>query len=137
MEELSYRAKTLKGLCREARKRLASGFWSEREEEKRKLKEQREFFNIKALFAGHLQKLINGEPPSEEVSFRSKVEEIIDNEDDIFNPLKLLMDETAMESMDYETKQRYVLSLSERYLRVRAQILEERKLKSALEGVEE
>ncbi|MBQ2711987.1 MAG: hypothetical protein IJF71_01275 [Clostridia bacterium] len=134
MQEVCYRAKTFKSLCREARKRLASDFWSEREEEKRKLKEQSEYLNIQTLFADHLQVLIRGELPSEEVSFRSKVEEIIDNEDDIFNPLKLLMDETAMDEMDYESRQRYVLALSERYLKVRAQIIEERKLKAALDS---
>ena len=43
-------------------------------------------------------------------AFKEKVEYLMDNEDEIFNPMHFLMDEKLMKTLDSEQKERYLLS---------------------------
>ena len=65
--------------------------------------------------------------------FEERVREIVENEESISNPITLLIDDTIVESLgDYNSRQRYLMSVSERYRKVREEILREKKLREAI-----
>lgn len=113
--------KTLKQYCKEAMKRMKSGFWQnyydnlntelEKAEQKgiapSKVKEyysERVTDNIK-----------KGNDNFEE--FYKKVKELLDTEGEVSNAIGRLTDREYYQTLTYEEQQRYNLSLSEKYLK--------------------
>ena len=111
--------KGIREYSKDAKAQLCIGFWQERKEELALAEAVDE--------AAAAQVSVRTEPSAEEDPlFLRKVAEIVDNEDCISNPLRLLMDDTELEGLDYEGRQRYIFRLSERYAAARAKILKER-----------
>ena len=59
-------------------------------------------------------------------AFKEKVEYLMDNEDEIFNPMHFLMDEKLMKTLYSEQKERYLLSTIDKYMRFKNEITMER-----------
>lgn len=120
--------KSLKEAAREAKKRLKSGFWSNVRMEEKSLTSGDASDIEKYMSSKVLKQLKENDQQEKDKLFYKKVEEIVDNEVSITNPLKLLMDDTIMALLDYSGKQRYILDISQKYLAIRSQILKEREI---------
>ncbi len=112
-------AKTLKELAREAKGRMKSGFWSEcKEDLEKNLKSAREQgineTRVERFFADKLAATLGGEKEDE---FYLRVKELLLKEGEVSDAIGRLTDKAYYDTLSYEDKQRYNLSLSERYLR--------------------
>ncbi len=112
-------AKTLKELAREAKGRLKHGFWSEcKEDLDRNLTSAREQgineTRVERFFTDKITATLNGEKEDE---FYLKVKELLKTEGEVSDAIGRLTDKAYYETLSYEEKQRYNLSISERYLR--------------------
>ncbi len=122
----------MKQAAREAKKRLKSGYWSRVRDEHSSITAGNAADVEKYIGNKVLRELKESSQHEQDRLFYKKVEEIIDNECSIINPLRLLTDDTVMETLDYPGRQRYILKISEKYLQTRRQILDERALKNNL-----
>lgn len=61
-------------------------------------------------------------------NFYEKVKEILVNNEDIFNPLKRLMDEDKLMNLDPRGRERYLLETIEKYQQARRMIQNEKNL---------
>lgn len=61
-------------------------------------------------------------------AFYEKVKEIITDNEDIFNPLKRLMDENKLMNLDPHGRERYLLETIEKYQQARRMIQSERNI---------
>ena len=113
--------KTLKQYAREAKIRLKKGFWQnyhkDLDEKIEKATEAgvapskvKEYYNY--VVAGNIK---NRKDDDEE--FYIKVKKILDEEGEISDAIGRLTDKKAFETMSYNEKQKYTLTLSERYLK--------------------
>ena len=113
--------KTLKQYAREAKMRLKKGFWQnyhkDLDEKIEKATEAgvapskvKEYYNY--VVAGNIK---NRKDDDEE--FYIKVKKILDEEGEISDAIGRLTDKKAFETMSYNEKQKYTLTLSERYLK--------------------
>ncbi len=113
--------KTLKQYAKEAKKRLKEGFWqkcSENLSQEIKRAEEvgvsaskvKEYYTMKV--AENIKK-----PKEDGEEFYSKVEHLLLTEGEVPDALGRLTDKEYFETLSYEEKQRYTLSLSERYLK--------------------
>ena len=112
-------AKTLKELAREAKGRMKSGFWSEcKDDLEKNLKSAREQgineTRVERFFADKLAATLGGEKEDE---FYLRVKELLLKEGEVSDAIGRLTDKAYYDTLSYEDKQRYNLSLSERYLR--------------------
>ena len=130
---MSEELKSLKQLCKEAKQRMKSGFWQRYRENLNKELESakntgvpeskvREYFTYKVITG------IEDKKDSEQ-EFYSKVKNLLDTEGEVSNIIGRLTDKEYYQTLSYEEKQRYSLSLSERYLKA----LERYKKEKALE----
>lgn len=112
-------AKTLKELAREAKGRMKKGFWSDCKEDLDKnlssaraqgINETR----VERFFADKINAAIVGEKEDE---FYLRVKELLLTEGEVSDAIGRLTDKEYYDTLSYEEKQRYTLSLSERYLR--------------------
>ena len=112
--------KTLKQYCKEAKMRLKSGFWqnykSNLDQELVRAKESgiseskvKEYYSCKIT-----EDIKNTEAEFEK--FYKKVKTMLDEEGEVSNAIGRLTDKEYFATLSYEEKQRYTLSLSERYL---------------------
>ncbi len=113
--------KTLKDYCKEAKKRLKTGFWEEHyknlnEELARAKNHGVSPSKVKEYYSKKVSHNIRAVKPFEE-SFYQKVKSILDNEGEISNVIGVLTDRAYFDSLSYEEKQRYTLELSENYLK--------------------
>ena len=111
--------KSLKAEARRAKIRIKSGFWTERKEElQTQMQRAREqgMNESKAgrFFAERVSKEIAGETDDE---FYVRVKRMLLEEGEVSNAIGRLTDKPYYDSLSYEEKQRYTLSLSEKYLR--------------------
>ncbi|MBR1890762.1 MAG: hypothetical protein IJ817_03700 [Clostridia bacterium] len=60
--------------------------------------------------------------PNEDVSFKSRVENLLSQEGVISNPVQYLIDESALKGMSEENKERYVLSTLDKYNALRREL---------------
>jgi len=131
---MSEEIKSLKQYCKEAKKRLKSGFWTKYKEELAKeiqlAKESgvseskvKEYFNYKVANG------IKEDVKDTEQNFYIRVKAILDVDGEVSDIIGRLTDHVYFERLSYEEKQRYTLSLSERYLKA----LERYKKEKALE----
>ncbi len=113
--------KTLKQYAKEAKKRLKEGFWKKcaeslTEEIKRAEEVGIPASKVKEYYA---KKVADGikKPRSEDDDFYLKVKNLLETEGEVADALGRLTDKEYFETLSYEEKQRYTLSLSEKYLK--------------------
>ena len=113
-------AKSLKQYCKEAKKRLKSGFWQNyhqsldaelaRAEEKGiSTSKVKEYYAYK--ISGDIK---NTKDEFDE--FYKKVKKLLDEEGEVSNAIGRLTDKEYFDTLSYDDRQRYTLSLSEKYL---------------------
>ena len=112
-------AKSLRELAREAKCHLKSGFWNECKEDldKNILSSREQGINeskVERYFADKITATLNGEKEDE---FYLKVKELLLAEGEVSDAIGRLTDVDYYATLSYEEKQRYNLSLSEKYLR--------------------
>lgn len=111
--------RTFREEARRAKSRMKSGFWTackEDMDEQLELARQQGLNESKAgrFFKTQVSAKIAGDT---EDNFYLKVKEILLSEGEVSDAIGRLTDKPYYESLTYEEKQRYNLSLSERYLR--------------------
>jgi hypothetical protein len=111
--------KSLKAEARRAKLRIKSGFWAERKEElqtQKQLAREQGVNESKAgrFFAERVSRQIAGETDD---AFYLRVKQMLLEEGEVSNAIGRLTDKPYYDSLSYEEKQRYTLSLSEKYLR--------------------
>ena len=127
-------SRSLKELSLEAKRRLKKGFWTEISREKQNVNSSNTD-DVNLYFDSKIMKSIKKEGEAEaDRMFEERVREIVENEENISNPITLLIDDTIVERLDYNSRQRYLMSISERYNRVREEILRDKKLLEAIQG---
>ena len=119
MEKRSVEERTLRQEARQAKSRMKSGFWRDcKQDLGRHLEKAREqgFNESKAgrYFAERVSAQIAGEKEDE---FYLKVKEMLLENGEVSDAIGRLTDKPYYDSLSYEEKQRYTLSLSEKYLR--------------------
>ena len=116
---MSKENRTLREEARRAKSRIKSGFWKEcqadMDEHLEKAREQG-FNESKAgrYFAEQVSAKIAGE---KEDDFYLKVKKMLLSDGEVSDAIGRLTDKPYYESLSYEEKQRYNLTLSEKYLR--------------------
>lgn len=105
--------------ARRAKSRMKSGFWSECKEDMSKSLEQARKNGVNEskagrYFAERVSAQIAGEKEDE---FYLKVKQMLLSEGEVSDAIGRLTDKEYFQTLTYEEKQRYTLSLSERYLR--------------------
>ena len=127
-------SRSLKELSLEAKRRLKKGFWTEIGREKQNVNSSNTD-DVNLYFDSKIMESIKKEGEAEaDRMFEERVREIVENEENISNPITLLIDDTIVERLDYNSRQRYLMSISERYNRVREEILRDKKLLEAIQG---
>ena len=105
--------------ARRAKSRIKSGFWLECKEDMSKSLEQARKNGVNEskagrYFAERVSAQIAGEKEDE---FYLKVKQMLLSEGEVSDAIGRLTDKEYFHTLSYEEKQRYTLSLSERYLR--------------------
>lgn len=121
----------LKQAARAAKQRLKNNFWDEckRNLDEGAIEARKNGLNeikVKSALKGRVQKQISGEKHD---SFYLKVKELLDTEGEVSDAIGRLTDKEYYNSLSYEDKQRYTLTLSSKYL----QALEKYRKEKALE----
>lgn len=111
--------RTLREEARRAKSRIKSGFWLECKEDlgERLEKARQQGLNeskAERYFTEQVSVKIAG---NKEDEFYLKVKELLLSEGEVSNAIGRLTDENYYQTLSYEEKQRYTLSLSEKYLR--------------------
>ena len=111
--------RTLRGLARQAKLRMKNGFWNECKDELNAQMEKAKEQGLNESKAGRYFKskvsaTLVGE---KEDAFYLKVKELLVNEGEVSDAIGRLTDREYYDTLSYEEKQRYTLSLSEKYLR--------------------
>ncbi len=124
---------TLKEEARKAKNRMKSGFWAECHKDKDKhLEKAREqgLNESKAgrYFAAQVSAKIEGRQEDE---FYLRVKKMLLSDGEVSDAIGRLTDKAYYDTLSYEEKQRYNLSLSERYLRA----LEKFRAECEFEGI--
>lgn len=112
--------KTLKQYCKEAKKRLKSGFWQNYQKNLTEKMEQAErdgvsASKVKEYYAERISENLKNYGEEREL-FYKKVKKLLDEEGEVPNAIGRLTDTEYYNKLTYEEKQRYTLSLSEKYL---------------------
>ena len=113
--------KTFKDYCKEAKKRLKTGFWQDyREKLAREMVLAKEAgvseSKVKDFYTAKVSGEIRRSGNAEE-DFYLKVKSILDTEGEIPDAIGRLTDKAYYQTLSYEEKQRYNLELSEKYLK--------------------
>ncbi len=113
--------KTLKQYAKEAKKRLKQGFWQAYNENlKSELARAKEEgiseTKIKEYYASKVSGDIR-QTPDESEDFYQRVKKMLDEEGEVGNAIGRLTDKKLFETLSYDERQRYTLSLSEKYLK--------------------
>ncbi len=124
---MSQEKNTLREEARKAKWRIKSGFWAECQEDKsRRLEEAREkgVNESKAgrYFVAQVSATLEGRKEDE---FYLRVKEMLLSDGEVSDAIGRLTDKAYYETLSYEEKQRYNLTLSERYLRALERFREE------------
>ena len=112
--------KSLKQYCKEAKKRLKQGFWqnyhnnlnnelARAEQSGISSSKVKEYYAIKV--SGDIKNT-----KDEFDAFYKKVKKLLDEEGEVSNAIGRLTDKDYFEKLSYDERQRYTLSLSEKYL---------------------
>ena len=112
--------KSLKQYCKEAKKRLKGGFWQSYQKDLTENIERAEKAGIstskvKQYYTERvIENIKNRDEEKEE--FYKRVKKLLLEEGEVPNAIGRLTDVNHFNSLSYEEKQRYTLSLSEKYL---------------------
>lgn len=111
--------RTLREEARLAKLRIKSGFWTDCEKDKLGQMEQARLNGLneskaERYFAERVSAKIAGKKEDE---FYLRVKEMLLSDGEVSNAIGRLTDKAYYETLSYEEKQRYSLSLSEKYLR--------------------
>ena len=111
--------KSLKAEARRAKQRIKNGFWTDCKEEYESQMQQARLQGVNEskagrFFAERISRQIAGET---EDDFYLRVKHMLLEEGEVSNAIGRLTDKPYYDSLSYEEKQRYTLSLSEKYLR--------------------
>ncbi len=111
--------RTLKDEARRAKSRIKSGFWTACKEDMDERLENARAAGVNEskagrYFLGKVEESIVGEKTDE---FYLKVKDMLLKDGEVSDAIGRLTDKAYYETLSYEEKQRYTLSLSERYLR--------------------
>jgi len=117
---MSSKQKTLKQYCKDAKKRLKQGFWqnykSKLDTEMLKAEQAGISKNmVKEYYNSRITENIRSMSDEKE-EFYQKVKKLLLEEGEAPNAIGRLTDVEHFNSLSYEEKQRYTLSLSEKYL---------------------
>lgn len=130
---MSEELKSLKQYCKEAKKRLKSGFWENYKANLNKELEDAKNIGVpeSKVREYFTYKVVNGleDKNADEQAFYERVKDLLDTEGEVSNIIGRLTDKEYFDTLSYEEKQRYSLTLSERYLKA----LERYKKEKALE----
>ena len=112
--------KSLKQYCKEAKKRLKRGFWQNYQKDLNEGIERAEKAGIstskvREYYAERVSENIKNKAEEKE-DFYQKVKKLLREEGEVSNAIGRLTDKAYFETLNYEEKQRYTLSLSEKYL---------------------
>ena len=112
--------RTLKSVAKEAKTRLKNGFWEHcRSELEGEVARARSAGVSESracrYFAGKVTCTIRG--GGEDDAFYEKVKSILVKEGEVSDAIGRLTDHAVFDKLSYEEKQRYTLTLSERYLK--------------------
>ena len=112
--------KSLKQYCKEAKKRLKRGFWQNYQKDLNEGIERAEKAGIstskvREYYAERVSENIKNKAEEKE-DFYQKVKKLLSEEGEVSNAIGRLTDKAYFETLNYEEKQRYTLSLSEKYL---------------------
>ena len=123
--------KTLKDYCKEAKRRLKSGFWQEcykgiDKEVSRAEQEGLSTSKVKDYYVGRVEKSIKTNGGADE--FYEKVKKMLIEEGEVSDAIGRLTDKEYYNTLNYEEKQRYTLSLSERYIKAVERFTKEQSL---------
>ncbi len=110
---------TFRALARQAKTRMKNGFWEDCKEDLGERMEKAKELGLNEskagrYFIGQVSKSLQGETQDE---FYLKVKEMLLKDGEVSDAIGRLTDKEYYETLSYEEKQRYTLSLSERYLR--------------------
>ena len=113
--------KTLKQYAKEAKLRLKNGFWQDyRKNLDEKINRAQEAgvapSKVKEYYSYVVSENIKSRKDTDE-EFYLKVKKMLDEEGEISDAIGRLTDKETFDAMSYEERQRYTLSLSERYLK--------------------
>ena len=122
MEEIrtTYPApKTFKALARQAKERVKTGFWQECKEGLDERMEKAKELGLNESKAGRYfkQKVSKSLLGEQEDEFYLTVKAMLLKDGEVSDAIGRLTDKEYYETLTYEEKQRYTLSLSEKYLR--------------------
>lgn len=117
---MAEQVKSLKQYCKEAKKRLKQGFWqnyhknldselARAEQNGISSSKVKEYYAIKV--SGDIKNT-----KDEFDTFYKKVKKLLDEEGEVSNAIGRLTDKEYFDSLSYDERQRYTLSLSEKYL---------------------
>ena len=125
--------KSIKEYCREAKKRLKSGFWQDYKRDlKEKISEAKENGVAESVVKEYYSNKIASDirsPKDDFDEFYKKVAKILDEEGEISGVISRLTDFKIYNSLSYEEQQRYNLRLSEKYLTALERYRKEKSLK--------
>ena len=112
--------KSLKQYCREAKKRLKSGFWQnyqKRIDEEIVLAEREGIAasKVKQYYAYKITDDIKS-TKTEAEDFYRKVKKMLEEEGEVANAIGRLTDTEYYKTLSYDEQQRYTLTLSEKYI---------------------
>ncbi len=110
---------TLRALARQAKIRVKNGFWEDCKEDLNERLERAKELGINESKAGRYfkDKVSAGILGETQDEFYLKVKEMLLKEGEVSDAIGRLTDKAYYETLSYEEKQRYTLSLSEKYLR--------------------
>ena len=113
--------KTLKQYAKEAKIRLKNGFWQNyRKDLDEKIERASEAgvapSKVKEYYTYVVSENIKSRKDDED-EFYNKVKKILDEEGEISNAIGRLTDKEEFDKLSYAEKQKYTLTLSERYLK--------------------
>ena len=120
-EQTNQTNQTLKSIAKSAKQRIKKGFWKKceadvrarvQEAKKQGLNEEK----AERYFIKEAQKTVCGEKEKDDEFYR-RVKEILLSEGETSDAIGRLTDKEYFDTLTYEEKQRYTLSLSEKYLR--------------------
>ena len=120
-EDFMEKIKTIKDYAKEAKKRLKSGFWQDYNKNLQEKVKKAELggvpvSSVKAYYSSKVFEDIKNTSKEEE-EFFLKVKNLLDDFGEVPDAIGRLTDKEAFNSMSYEERQRYTLSLSEKYVK--------------------
>ena len=120
-KEIQGELKSLKQYAREAKKRLKEGFWQNYSNNLKQELERAEKIGVSAskvkeYYTSKVSENIK-RPTDDGEDFYIRVKELLSSEGEVPDALGRLTDKEYFESLSYDEKQRYTLSLSEKYLK--------------------